>query len=43
MTPLRIVHIAVGRGGHCVESLDRPDEYVRELIGRFRFARRVLA
>ena len=41
--PRQIVHLAVGRGGHCVESLDRPDEYVRELIGRFRFARRVLA
>ena len=39
----QIVHLAVGRGGHSVESLDRPDEYVRELIARFRFARRVLA
>ena len=38
----RIVHLAVGRGGHYVESLDRPDEYTRELIVRFRFARRIL-
>ena len=38
----RVVHLAVGRGGHCVESLDRPDEYARDLIGRFRFAKRVL-
>jgi hypothetical protein len=43
MTPRRVVHLAVGRGGHCVETLDRPDEYVRGLIERFRFARRILA
>lgn len=39
----RLVHLAVGRGGHCVESLDRPDDYVRALVGRFKFARRILA
>jgi cell wall-associated NlpC family hydrolase len=39
----RIVHVAIGRGGHCIESLDRPDDYVTGLIGRFRQARRILA
>jgi len=43
IAPRRIVHLAVGRGGHYLESLDRPDEYTRELMGRFRFARRILA
>jgi hypothetical protein len=37
------VHLALGRGGHCIESLDRPDEYVKGLLGNFRFARRILA
>ena len=39
----RIVHLAVGRGGHCIETLDQPDDYVRVLTGNFRFARRILA
>ena len=26
-----------------IESFDRPDEYVRGLLGNFRFARRILA
>jgi len=39
----RIVHSALGRGGYGVESLSRPDEYVRGLMHRFRFARRVVA
>lgn len=39
----RAVHLALGRGGHCIESLDRPDEYVKGLLGNFRFARRILA
>lgn len=39
----RLVHVAVGRGGHCLESLDRPDDYVEGLISRFRVARRILA
>lgn len=43
MSAHQLVHLAVGRGGHRVESLDRPDEYVRGLIDRFRFARRILA
>jgi hypothetical protein len=38
----RLVHSAIGRGGHCYESLDRPDEYTRALVSRFRFARRML-
>lgn len=39
----RLVHLAVGRGGHCTESLDRPDDYVQALESNFRFARRILA
>jgi cell wall-associated NlpC family hydrolase len=39
----RLVHLAIGRGGHCVESLDQPDEYVDDLLAKFRFARRILA
>jgi hypothetical protein len=39
----RAVHSAIGRGGHCIESFDRPDEYVRGLLANFRFARRTLA
>ena len=38
-----LVHLALGRGGHCIESLDHPDEYVSSLMARFRFARRILA
>ncbi|HEX5576921.1 MAG TPA: NlpC/P60 family protein [Gemmatimonadaceae bacterium] len=38
----RLVHLAIGRGGYCIESLERPDEYVGPLITRFRFARRIL-
>jgi cell wall-associated NlpC family hydrolase len=43
ISPRRLVHLAVGRGGHCLESLDRPDDYARGLIARFRFARRIVA
>ena len=43
MSPQRLVHLGIGRGGHCVEALDRPDEYVRALLENFRFARRILA
>jgi cell wall-associated NlpC family hydrolase len=42
IAPRRIVHQAMGRGGHCLETFDRPDEYVRLLLGDFRFARRIL-
>jgi cell wall-associated NlpC family hydrolase len=38
----RLVHLAIGRGGHCVEALDQSDDYVTALLGRFRFARRIL-
>jgi len=37
------VHIALGRGGHCLESFSQPDDYTRALAGRFRFARRIVA
>ncbi|HVF08534.1 MAG TPA: NlpC/P60 family protein, partial [Actinomycetota bacterium] len=38
-----IVHLALGRGGFGVERLDdRSDEYVRTLVERFAWARRVL-
>ncbi|HEX6575081.1 MAG TPA: NlpC/P60 family protein [Gemmatimonadaceae bacterium] len=43
IAPRRLVHLAVGRGGHCIESLDQPDDYVRTLVGNFRFARRMLS
>lgn len=39
----KLVHVALGRGGHSTESLDSPDDYTRALIGRFRFARRIVA
>lgn len=38
----QIAHCALGRGGHRVEDLRIPDPYVRALLDRFRFARRVL-
>jgi len=39
---LRMVHLALGRGGYAVERLgDVEDEYVRTLVGRFVGARRV--
>jgi cell wall-associated NlpC family hydrolase len=38
----KVVHVAIGRGGHSIETLDEPDDYVKGLIGRFRFARRIL-
>lgn len=39
----RMVHLALGRGGYCVEKLaDRSDAYVERLRERFLFARRVL-
>jgi hypothetical protein len=40
--PSRIVHLAIGRGGYAVEDLTRDEPYVRALVGRFKFARRVL-
>ena len=41
--PMRIVHLAIGRGGHWLESLDSTEDYVKALVGDFRFARRILA
>ncbi len=39
----RMVHLALGRGGYCIEQLDdRADPYVEKLRQRFLFARRVL-
>jgi hypothetical protein len=39
----RMVHLALGRGGYCIERLnDRSDAYVQRLRERFLFARRVL-
>ncbi len=38
----RIAHCAMGRGGHRVEDLRTADGYVTALLGRFRFARRVV-
>jgi gamma-D-glutamyl-L-lysine dipeptidyl-peptidase len=39
---LRIVHLALGRGGYSVERLDDCDDpYVAALVQRFRFARRL--
>jgi hypothetical protein len=39
---LRIVHLALGRGGYAVERLDdAEDPYVEALVRRFKFARRM--
>jgi len=39
----RMVHLALGRGGYCIEQLDEEgDPYVSKLRERFVFARRVL-
>lgn len=43
MSRSRAVHIALGRGGLFIEEFDRPDEYTTSLVGRFRFARRILS
>ena len=43
ITSSKVIHIALGRGGHCIERLDQPDDYITGLISRFRFARRILA
>ena len=40
---IRAVHVALGRGGHSLEMLDRRDEYVKGLLQRFKFARRIVA
>jgi len=38
----KVVHLALGRGGYAVDSLDGHDEYTALLLKRFRFARRIL-
>ena len=42
VAPKRIVHLSLGRGGYCLETFERPDEYVRSLMSNFKFARRIL-
>jgi cell wall-associated NlpC family hydrolase len=39
---LRVVHLALGRGGYAVDDLESGDEYTDLLVKRYRFARRVL-
>ena len=43
MSRSQAIHIALGRGGHCIETFNRPDDYTTALMERFRFARRVLS
>ena len=38
----RVVHLALGRGGHAVDDLESGDEYTDLLLKRYRFGRRVL-
>jgi hypothetical protein len=40
---MRVVHLALGRGGYAVDDLEKGDEYTALLVQRFRFARRILA
>ncbi len=40
---MRVVHLALGRGGYAVDDLESGDEYTDLLVKRFRFARRVLS
>jgi cell wall-associated NlpC family hydrolase len=40
---MKVVHLALGRGGYCVDTLDGHDEYTALLLKRFRFARRILS
>jgi hypothetical protein len=39
---MRVVHLALGRGGYAVDDLESGDEYTSLLVKRFRFGRRVL-
>jgi cell wall-associated NlpC family hydrolase len=39
---MRVVHLALGRGGYAVDDLESGDEYTDLLVERFRFARRIL-
>jgi gamma-D-glutamyl-L-lysine dipeptidyl-peptidase len=38
---MRVVHLALGRGGYAVDDLEAGDEYTDLLLKRFRFARRI--
>jgi len=40
---MRVVHLALGRGGYAVDDLESGDEYTDLLLKRYRFARRILA
>jgi hypothetical protein len=39
---MRVVHLALGRGGYAVDDLESGDEYTDLLLKRYRFGRRVL-
>jgi gamma-D-glutamyl-L-lysine dipeptidyl-peptidase len=39
---MRVVHLALGRGGYAVDDLLNGDEYTDLLLKRYRFARRIL-
>ena len=39
---MKVVHLALGRGGYAVDNLDGHDEYTSLLLKRYRFARRIL-
>ena len=39
---MRVVHLALGRGGYAVDDLDGGDEYTDLLLKRFQVARRIL-
>ena len=39
---MRVVHLALGRGGYAVDDLESGDEYTDLLLKRFRLARRIL-
>jgi gamma-D-glutamyl-L-lysine dipeptidyl-peptidase len=39
---MRVVHLALGRGGYAVDDLECGDEYTDLLVQRFQFARRIL-
>jgi len=39
---MRVVHLALGRGGYAVDDLESGDEYTDLLLKRFQFARRIL-
>jgi cell wall-associated NlpC family hydrolase len=40
---MRVVHLALGRGGYAVDDLECGDEYTDLLLKRYRFARRILS